>query len=65
MIEGNANPFSAAPPCRLSNRSCAGLETMKANTTNRQSFIILSMDKDVVAATRDTVLNPLNLTDTG
>jgi hypothetical protein len=29
MIEGNANPFSAAPPLPLSQRSCADFGTMK------------------------------------
>ena len=43
MIEGNANPFSAASPlCRCSIGLAPILETTKGNITNGQFFIILS-----------------------
>ena len=63
MIEGMPIPSVRRPPCRLSNQSCAGLETMKANTTNGQALIILSVDKGAAAANVISALNSLNLAD--
>ena len=52
MIEGNANPFSAAPPLPLLYRSVPVLETTHGNITNGQAFIILSEVLIVAIANR-------------
>jgi hypothetical protein len=79
MIEGNANPFSAAPPlCRCSIGLAPILETTKGNITNGQIFIILSgvlivaiantgeaLRMEIAATANDAALRTLNLSGPG
>jgi hypothetical protein len=79
MIEGNANPFSAASPlCRCSIGLAPILETTQGNITNGQFFIILSgvlivaianrseaLRAEIAAAANEAALRTLNSAGTG
>ena len=78
MIEGNANPFSAAPPLPLLHGLAPILETTKGNTTSGQVFIILSevlivaianngeaLRMEIAATANDAALRTLKLAGPG